>query len=292
MAYPYLSDLVHDVTGLKLPLPIPMFGLMVAAAFVVVTMLFQSELARLYGAGLIGTARRREKGAYVAVPPQEVASNLSLLVLFAGYLGAHVFSFFEYPREFLADPWGQIFSRTGLTFYGGLVVGLIAGLMYAVHARVDLRRGLDAVAPAIAIGYGIGRIGCQIAGDGDWGIAASLAGKPSWLPMWLWATTYDNNVVGVVIPPPGVYPTPLYETLMALVTFAILWSLRRHPFRAGWLFALYLVLSGAARFAVEQIRVNPVFHVGSLVGSQAEYISLAIMLAGLAGLAVLTRRSS
>jgi len=297
MAYPYLSDLVRDLTGLDLPLPVPMFGLLVAAAFVAVTLVFQAELRRLHGAGLLAAARQRTRDARgnvveVAVPPDELASNLSLTVLFAGFVGARIFSFLEYPREFLADPVGAIFSRTGFTYYGGLVLGLLAGILYARWKRIELRPGLDAVAPAIAIGYGIGRLGCQLSGDGDWGTTAVLAAKPAWLPTWLWAETYDHNVVGIVLPPPGVYPTPIYEFAMAVVTFAILWALRRHPFRAGWLFSLYLVLSGAARFLVELIRVNPVFHVLGFTASQAEYISVAVIASGLVGLALTSRRRS
>ena len=289
MAYPFLSDLVRDLTGLDLPLPIPMFGMLVAAAFVAVTLIFQGELKRLHESGLLGFARSRERGkdgrrAEVDVPPQDLASNLSLSVLLAGFLGARIFSFLEYPADFFANPWGAIFSRTGFTFYGGLLAGLIMGIAYAMRHRIALRPGLDAVAPAIAIGYGIGRLGCQLSGDGDWGIVASLVSKPGWVPTWLWAQTYDHNVVGIVLAPPGVYPTPLYEFVMALVTFAILWKLRKHPLQPGWLFSLYLVLSGAARFAVETIRVNPVFHVGPIAGSQAEFISVALVLAGFAGL--------
>jgi phosphatidylglycerol:prolipoprotein diacylglycerol transferase len=295
MAYPYLSDLVRELTGLNLPLPLPMFGLLVATAFVAVTLIFQAELKRLHAAGLLGPARQRGRDSTgrpvdVPVPPEDLASNLSLTVLFAGFVGARIFSFFEYPHEFLADPVGAIFSRTGFTYYGGLVLGLVAGILYARWKRIALLPGLDAVAPAIAIGYGIGRLGCQLSGDGDWGTQAVLAAKPAWLPLWLWAETYDHNVVGIVLPPPGVYPTPLYEFGMAVVTFAILWALRRHPFRAGWLFALYLVLSGSARFLVELIRVNPVFHLFGFTGSQAEFISAAVIAAGLAGLAITTRR--
>lgn len=297
MAYPFLSDLVRETTGLSLPLPIPMFGLMVAAAFIAVTLVFQSELKRLHEAGRIGFARsrgRRADGVRIDVPvaPQEVASNLSLLVLFAGFIGARIFSFFEYPQQFLADPWGSIFSRTGFTFYGGFFLGLVAGVGYAIRKRVPILPGLDAVAPAMALGYGIGRLGCQLSGDGDWGVAAILASKPGWLPTWLWAETYDHNVVGVVLAAPGVYPTPLYEVLMALASFAILWSLRRHPFRSGWLFALYLVLSGTARFLVEQIRVNPVIDLFGIKGTQAEILSAAVVLAGVVGLVLLTKRRS
>jgi len=82
----------------------------------------------------------------------------------------------------------------------------------------------DAVAPALMLGYAVGRLGCQISGDGDWGIPADMALKPGWLPAWLWAQTYANNIFGAAIAPPGVYPTPIYETLLSLAAFGVLWA--------------------------------------------------------------------
>ena len=108
---------------------------------------------------------------------------------------------------------------------------------------------LDAVSPALMLAYAIGRIGCQISGDGDWGIAADLAAKPGWLPDWLWAQTYDGNIAGVLIDPPGVYPTPIYESVMAFIAFAMLWRLRKQGHKPGWLFGLYVLLVGLERFA-------------------------------------------
>jgi phosphatidylglycerol:prolipoprotein diacylglycerol transferase len=149
---------------------------------------------------------------------------------------------------------------------------------------------LDATAPAMMIGYGIGRIGCQISGDGDWGIAANMALKPSWLPTWFWAQTYDNNIVGEVIAAPGVYPTPMYETAMALVCFAILWAVRKHPFKMGWVFSLYLILAGVERLLIEQIRVNPVLDVAGVMGTQAQMIAVTLIVLGVVGMAALSRR--
>ena len=139
------------------------------------------------------------------------------------------------------------------------------------------------------MGYAIGRIGCQLSGDGDWGIAADVALKPSWIPLWLWAQTYEGNVAGVLIEPPGVYPTPIYETVMALVAFAILWALRKHPWRAGWLFSLFLLLTGIERLLVEQIRVNVSFDLLGLQLTQAELIAAAMLVAGLFGAVVLRK---
>src|SRR5712692_947899 len=261
MAFPYLSDFVRALTGFDLPLPLPMFGLMVALALLVSMWVTGLELRRLHEAGQIGLARRRIKrkdGQHVevSVPPQAIVGEFGMFVLIVGIIGARIFHLLEYPHEFMADPWGMIFSRGGFTIFGGLIFGTIAGAIYVKRRGLSIRVFCDAVAPAMMLGYAIGRIGCQLSGDGDWGIPANLALKPGWLPAWLWAQTYDNNIIGVTIAPPGVYPTPIYETLMGLVFFGILWGLRKHPFQAGRLFALYLLLCGVERFSIELIRVK------------------------------------
>jgi phosphatidylglycerol:prolipoprotein diacylglycerol transferase len=98
---------------------------------------------------------------------------------------------------------------------------------------------LDATAPSITLGYGIGRLGCQISGDGDWRITANMALKPGWLPDWLWAQSYASNIAGVIIAPPGVYPTSIYEIVMAFAIAGGLWLLRFHKHRLGCLFSLF-----------------------------------------------------
>jgi phosphatidylglycerol:prolipoprotein diacylglycerol transferase len=152
---------------------------------------------------------------------------------------------------------------------------------------------LDAVAPALMLGYAIGRLGCQLAGDGDWGIPADMTLKPAWLPDWLWAQTYDGNIVGVAIPSPGVYPTPIYESAMALAMFGVLWLLRSEAHRAGYLFSVYLLLAGFERLLIEKIRINVEHSVLGVSLTQAEAISLLLIVAGSVGvLAKLrTRRS-
>ena len=298
MAYPFLSDLIADLTGLQLPLPMPMFGLMVAASLLVGITLTIREVRSRFQRGEIGYAYRPPKKrlktsgatAESATPPHELISELGIVVTLAGVVGARLFHILEYPEQFVTDPWGMLFSRGGLTIYGGLVFGILAGCWYGRRHKLPLLPMLDVVAPIIMLCYGIGRIGCQIAGDGDWGIPANMALKPEWLPVWLWAQTYENNIAGVLIAPPGVYPTPLYETLMALALFLPLWFLRRHPFLPGWLFSLYLLLAGIQRYSIEQIRVNAVYHWGSITMTQAEIISLALMTAGICGLAWFGRR--
>ena len=148
----------------------------------------------------------------------------------------------------------------------------------------------DALAPGLMIAYGIGRLGCHLAGDGDWGIASDIALKPDWLPMWLWAETYSNNILGIDLSQNPVYPTPIYEFVACLLLTGILWAVRKHPFRAGWLFSLYLVFNGIERYLIEQIRVNNTFELFGIVLTQAEMISIILFSLGVAGLVRFTRR--
>lgn len=286
-SYPYLSDIIFALTGVQVPLPFATFGLLVGIAALVAAACFSAELRRLHEDGRIGSVRKGAK----QVAPQEIVSDMVIVVMILGVIGARLFHILEHTAEFMADPAAMIFNRSGLSVFGGLIFGTLGGILFVRRYKLPPRLLLDAVAPALMLGYAIGRIGCQVAGDGDWGIAANMALKPAWLPTWLWAQTYDNNIFGAIIAAPGVYPTPMYETMMAALCFALLWALRRHPFRAGWLFSLYLLLAGVERLLVEQIRVNPVLRIGPVHGTQAEMIAVALIAAGAAGLALLTRRT-
>jgi phosphatidylglycerol:prolipoprotein diacylglycerol transferase len=276
MSYPYVSDALKALTGLDIPLPIPTFGLCVVGGLMAAVALFRRQLRSLR----VSDAQALD----------EFVSNVTAVVLLAGIVGARVFHILEHLPESRADPWPIVFSRSGFSIMGGLIFGTSAGLWVVWRAGIPLRPVLDAAAPAMMMGYGLGRIGCQVSGDGDWGVAANMALKPSWLPTWLWAQTYDHNIVGVAIPAPGVYPAPVYETAMALLLFGLLWALRHHPFRRGWLFALYLLLAGFERLAIEQSRVNPVLDFMGIHATQAEMISGVFIAAGLAGIAALGRQ--
>jgi phosphatidylglycerol:prolipoprotein diacylglycerol transferase len=295
MSYPFLSDLIRDVTGVDVPLPMPMFGLFVALAVVVAAYFMKRELKRMYEAGTVGPARVREKNAEgividKAVPPQDVVSDFAMVVLFAGIVGARIFHIMEHSDQFILDPASLIFTRSGLSIFGGLIFGTLAGIYCVRRWQLPVRPLLDATAPAMMIGYAIGRIGCQVAGDGDWGIMANMALKPAWLPSGLWAQTYQNNIVGELIPLPGVYPTPMYETAMALLCFGVLWAIRKHPFRMGWLFSVYLILAGVERLLIEQIRVNPVLDVFGIMATQAQMIAVTLIVLGVIGTVTLARR--
>ena len=261
MSFPYLTDVLHAL-GINLPLPVPTFGLMVGVAF-------------FTGKWLCGVEARR----LMPQMPEDFMSNACMTGFIAGIVGARLFHLLEYPRDFLAHPADMLLSRSGFTIFGGLIAGTLAAAWYARRKQAPLAPMLDAAAPALILSYGIGRIGCQISGDGDWGIAVSRA-PPAWLPHWLWAQTYDGNIAGVVIPPPGVYPTPIYETLMSLAAFALLWRLRKHAHAAGWLFGVYLLLAGVERFLIELIRVNTTYTLFGTQVTQAQIIAVSCVLAG------------
>ena len=293
MSFPYLSDALRAITGVNLPLPLPMFGLFVGLAVVVASICLKHEIRRLYATGKIGlaTIRGGEANGSALMHPEATVTDLAFVTIMTGIVGARLFHILENLDQFILDPWGMIFTRSGLSIFGGLILGTMAGLICVRRWKLPLRPMLDAAAPAMMLGYAIGRVGCQVSGDGDWGTVANMVIKPNWLPTWLWAQTYENNVVGIFIPAPGVYPTPLYEVVMSLACFAILWCVRKHPFQAGWLFSMYLLFAGIERMLIEQIRINPVLSFAGLHATQAEFISIAIMLLGLAGLVLFGHRA-
>lgn len=284
MAYPYVTDAINAVLGTHIHLPIAMFGLWVAIAIVVAIQFTRLEVERLIAAETL------------RLPPDQVAKGLVMDLAFVGVLsgiaGAKLFDAIEQPQKLLADPLSVIFSTGGFSIYGGLIIGCIAGIIFIKRKNIALLPMLDAVAPALAIGYGIGRLGCQFSGDGDWGKPAVIELKPEWLPDWLWAQTYANNVLGVEIPEPGVYPTPLYEAVVAAFIFAILWRLRKKLTISGHLFCCYLILSGMARWLIEYIRINPLYEVVGVLLSQAQIISMGLILLAVVLATVLKRQSS
>ena len=131
------------------------------------------------------------------VKPQELTANILLISAGAGLVGAKIFHQLENWDTFITDPMGQLLSGGGLTFYGGLICGAAAVILYV--RKYGIKTGIiaDAMAAPLMLAYGIGRIGCHTSGDGDWGIA-NLKPKPEWLqllPDWMWAYTYPNNVI-------------------------------------------------------------------------------------------------
>ncbi len=151
----------------------------------------------------------------------------------------------------------------------------------------------DAIAPSLMLAYGVGRIGCQVAGDGDWGIDNTAPNRFSWLPDWFWAYSYPHNVLNEGIPIPGcvgqycnmlpqpVFPTPLYEVIASLLIFAFLWSIRKRISTPGVMAAIYLILNGIERFLVEKIRINTRYNIFGFQPTQAELIAGAMIIFGI-----------
>lgn len=274
MSFPYLEDLLRVGLGVNLPLPIPMFGLCVALAVVLSARMFSLNIRRAEGLDRLPAGSHR------------LVSDLAAITLLAGLVGARVFDVLDHLQSFAADPWSFIFSRRGFSIYGGLFFGVLAGIWFLRRRRIPILPMLDSVAPALLLGYAVGRVGCQLSGDGDWGIGANMALKPQWLPTWLWAQTYHGNIIAEAIPAPGVYPTPIYETLAALLMFFMLQRWTRRPQPIGMIFALYLLCAGFERLLIEKIRIDPRLDLLGLSFTQAELISTLLILLGIGMLVV------
>ena len=133
----------------------------------------------------------------VQIPPHKMVGNMIMIAAISGIIGAKLFSNLEEWDAFIYDPWGQLFSFSGLTFYGGLICGTIAVAYYAKRNKINIMHLTDAFAPSLILAYGIGRIGCKLSGDGDWGIVNNNI-KPEWmsfLPDWMWSYNYPHNVI-------------------------------------------------------------------------------------------------
>ena len=196
----------------------------------------------------------------------ELASSIITAAILGGLAGAKLyFVLFELPDGATwGDSFGALFSGSGLTFHGGFIVAALAIIWLIRKHGAPLLPAADAIGMGLAIGYAIGRIGCQLAGDGDYG-------GPTDLP---WGMAYPDGVVPTF---EKVHPAPLYETLMGTAIFAFLWSTRQHLRVPGISFCLYLVLSGLARFSVEFVRLNPRILAGY---TAAQLVSAALIIIG------------
>lgn len=205
----------------------------------------------------------------------ELATTMVVAAAVGGLLGARILFIVEDWDSFMRFPWSYIASGAGFTWYGGLIGGTLAVSWVVRRQRIPWLEAADISAPALALAYGVGRIGCHVAGDGDWGTVTDVP----------WGVAYTNAIIGWVNPltgvpyPPGVtvHPTPIYEFIGAVIIFAILWQLRTKGYSHGTLFWIYLTLSGAARFGVEFWRVNPVVGFGL---SEAQWFSLVSIVMG------------
>jgi phosphatidylglycerol---prolipoprotein diacylglyceryl transferase len=230
------------------PVDLQTFGICFAAAFL--------------GAGALLGRRLKELGL-----SSEWAYEAVFAALIGGLIGSRVDFLIQNWDQVSDDLFGSIFSGSGLVWFGGLIGGAAGVLLWGWRRGFFGTRLVDACAPSLALGYAIGRIGCQLSGDGDYG-------EPSDLP---WAMAYPD---GTVPTSEEVHPTPVYETLAMGLVAVVLWRLRDR-LAPGCLFALYLLLAGLERFLVEIVRRNESVVAGLTL---AQLISLAMMAGGAAWL--------
>ena len=234
------------------------------------------------------------------VHPYELVGNMTMIAAVSGIIGAKVFHNLENMGAFLADPIGQLMAFSGLTFYGGLIAGAASVIWYTKKYKINTLHLIDATGPALMLAYGVGRIGCQLSGDGDWGVK-NLATKPDWMsffPDWMWSYNFPHNVIHSGIPMEDcgakfwepycyqlanpVWPTAFYEVVMCLLIFSFLWAIRKRIHIPGVLFCIYLAMNGVERFFIEKIRVNTEYNIFGGI-TQAEIISFCFVLIGLLG---------
>jgi phosphatidylglycerol---prolipoprotein diacylglyceryl transferase len=238
------------------PVTVQTFGICFALAFV--------------AAGLVFGRRLKEIGK-----PVDWAYEAVIYALVGGLIGSRLYYVVENYDQVKHDFFGHLFSGSGLVWYGGAIGGAIGVIIWAYRRGMLNLVLLDISSVPLAVGYAVGRIGCQVSGDGDYG--------RSWDGPW--AMAYPH---GTVPTHHAVQPTPIYETLaMGLVAYA-LWRLRDR-FRPGILFALYLILSGVERLLVEFLRRNTADVLGL---TQPQVESIIAIIVGVAWIALASQRGS
>ena len=234
------------------PIEIPSFGFALALGIVLAWLYFMKEFGP---------------------ENKEAVTSLLTYSVLAGMLGARLNFMIEHLEEITSwkDFFSVLLSRSGLTFYGGILSGILIAYLYSRKKGLPLLRILDAGAPAICIGYFFGRLGCQLAGDGDYGIASHLP----------WAMSYPQGTVPTL---ERVHPTPVYEMILYGLVFILLLKLKKRNWQKGIMFSVFLILAGLERFLIELIRTNPrVF----LRLTEAQVVSLILVVAGVFVMAIL-----
>jgi phosphatidylglycerol:prolipoprotein diacylglycerol transferase len=227
------------------PVSVHAFGAMMALGFLAAGLVLQRDLVR--------------KGAGADAAWAIVGAGAA-----GGLVGARLMLVAHRWPAFVAAPADVLLSPSGLVWYGGLLGGIVATLWPIRHYGIAWASAADSAALGLALGYAFGKLGCHLAGDGDWGV-------PTGLP---WGVAYGAGAAPWPHPPGvRVHPAPLYELAASLAIFADLWRRRTRAEPPGALFARWLVLAGAARFLVEFVRTNPPLLLGL---TEAQWISLAL----------------
>jgi phosphatidylglycerol:prolipoprotein diacylglycerol transferase len=257
------------------PLTIPTFGLMVATALLAAAYLLQADFDR--------RRAQFEKSGYLKSGGRPSHHDEGFLIIgiagLAGLVGARLYHVLESPRDLMADP-SVLISRFGFAWFGGFLGGFVALLFLARHFEIPTLEFMDLCSPAATVGYAIGRIGCLLSGDGDYG-------RPtSW--QWPWGMAFPHGVVPTTETcvqwgwPADcrVYPTPIYEFFIWIAIAAFLWRLGKQAATgarpAGEIFSGYLILTGVARFLMEFIRINPRSFFGLSNAQTASLVSIII----------------
>ena len=251
--------------------PITSFGVFMLLAFLTAGYVLRAELQRMN-------------------EDPDKAWDFVFMAVIGGILGAKLYYLLLNFPSLIEDPIRMVFSRGGLVWYGGFL------LATALVIREIRRQGLsvpvmaDLIAPALALAYAVGRIGCFLVGD-DWGLPTdSFLGVR--FPQGAPATTVQNieQMFGITVDPAlieeygnvvPVHPTQLYEVGMSTLIFFILWRIREHGHQKGWLFMLWLGCAGVERVLVEFLRAKDDRFFGVL--TVAQIISLAIVAVGVWG---------
>jgi phosphatidylglycerol:prolipoprotein diacylglycerol transferase len=237
------------------PVTIHSFGFMLASAFLIIAWLAGKEFIRR---------------GYTA----DDAWSITFAAMVGGVVGAKLYFLIDHWSETIQDPSGMILSGAGLTYYGGLFGGAIAVILATIRRKIPVVTVMQIGAPLIALGYGVGRLGCFLNGD-DYG-------GPCDLP---WGMAFPKGSPPTTVP---VHPTQVYEAAASLGIFFFLWSTRRRwDDRGTTSFGVFLVLAGVERFLVEFVRLNAPVGVGL---TMAQWISLALI--SLGGVLILRSRNS
>ncbi len=193
-----------------------------------------------------------------------LSDRIAFAAVIGGIVGSKIFHVFEYPHAFVADSFGTIFSSVGWAWYGGFLGGAATVLFWLRRYNALDWPAVDAIAPALVVGYFFGRGGCELSGDGCYGIATDLP----------WGMAYPNGLVPTL---DFVHPTPIYEMIQMVCIFGILLVLRDR-LRPGRVFGLYLVLMAVARFFVEFVRLTPEVFMGLTVH---QWVSIGLAVTGI-----------
>ena len=303
--YPRLTDWFWAISNGAIDLrglPVYSYGFMVACGFMAAAYVVTQELKRRENLGWMPALRIKDgKLEWTS----ELVGDMVIICAIFGILGANLFNYFENPSSydgFWKDPVGSLFS--GLSVYGGMICAGLVLLLFSWRKKIKIPHFFDSLAYCFILAVGIGRLGCQFAGDADWGVENTLA-KPALIPQWLWADTYAHNIAneGVHIMgcieqhcaelPVPVFPTPIYEFIECTLLFLLLHFIRKPlTHRPGVLFFVFAILIGIQRYSIEQLRAisdRNLYYIAGHGFKQAELISILLVIVGSIGVAGLFR---